>query len=402
MKTKVIVAATLLAAGGLAAGLVLLKGKTSTQETTLYLYTWTDYIDKQVIREFEEKFKVKVIEENFPSNEVMVSKLKAGGAGFDVIVPSDYMIVSMKQDNLLMKLPREKIPNLSHLSDRFKNVNYDESGEYVVPYMWGTTGFAYNSTKLTTAPKSWKEFFDLTKVQEASKRISLLDDPREVIGAALKANGFSLNSLETEELRKAKETILAFKPVVSRFDTMSYKDLLASGDLWLAQAYSGDIVKMQSQNPELRYVIPDDGATLWVDNLAIPTGSRNPELAAEFINFVMTPEINKRIATAIHYGTTNESARQLLPESELNNPSIYPPKDVEARLELFKDLGTSLETVDNLWAEIRTEESSPTEAATSGSAASESAPVGAVPAESAPVGAAPADSAPAESPSAKR
>jgi spermidine/putrescine-binding protein len=291
----------------------------------------------------------------------MISKLKAGGAGFDVIVPSDYMIATMKQENLLLKLPREKIPNLTHLSERFKNVSYDEGGEYVVPYMWGTTGIAYNSNKIENPPKSWKEFFDVERAKTADKRISLLDDPREVIGAALKANGLSLNSYQPDELNKAKTTVLTFKPFVSRFDTMSYKDLLASGDLWMAQAYSGDIVKMQNQNPELRYVIPEDGATLWVDNLAIPTGARDPELAAEFINFVMTPEINQRIALSIHYGTTNEKARQMLPASELNNTAIYPPKEVEARLELFKDLGTAVEAIDNTWAELRSSDAVPVE-----------------------------------------
>ncbi|MBM3381844.1 MAG: spermidine/putrescine ABC transporter substrate-binding protein [Betaproteobacteria bacterium] len=341
-------------------GLFALKNKSSGQRT-LHLYTWTDYIDKQVLAEFERKHNVRVIEETFPSNEVMISKLKAGGAGFDVIVPSDYMIATMKQDNLLLKLPREKIPNLTHLSERFKNVSYDAGGEYVVPYMWGTTGIAYNSKKVENPPKSWKEFFETTRAQTAEKRISLLDDPREVIGAALKANGLSLNSTQTEELSKAKMTLLTFKPFVSRFDTMSYKDLLASDDLWMAQAYSGDIVKMQAQNPELRYVIPEDGATLWVDNLAIPVSARNPELAAEFINFVMAPEINQRIALSIHYGTTNEKAREMLPASELNNAAIYPPKDVEARLELFTDLGNAVEAVDNVWAEIRASDAVPAE-----------------------------------------
>jgi len=361
MKTKALVLVFIGVVIVLATTLVVLKGKTSSTQKTLHVYTWTDYIDKQIIREFEQKFNVTVVEENFPSNEVMISKIKAGGAGFDVIVPSDYVIASMKQDNLLMKLPREKIPNLVHLSERFRSVNYDETGEHVVPYMWGTTGFAYNSKKVENPPKTWKEFFDVTKAQSSNKRISLLDDPREVLGAALKAHGISLNSIQPNELKKAKDTLLAFKPMVSRFDTMSYKDLLASGDLWIAQAYSGDIVKMQDQNPELRYVIPEDGATLWVDNLAIPNGAREPELAAEFINFIMTPEINQRIALSIHYGTTNEKARQLLPESELNNSSIYPSKDVEARLELFKDLGNAIEAVDTVWAEVRTEDALPVE-----------------------------------------
>jgi len=355
----------LVTVGVLGGTLTLLKKNSESEQKTLHLYVWTDYIDKEIIKEFEKKFNVKVSEENFPSNEVMISKLKAGGGGFDVIVPSDYMIATMKQDNLLLKLPVDKITTLSQLSEKFRKVTYDPNHEYVVPYMWGTTGFAYNSNKLKNPPKSWKEFFDVRHIQEANKRISLLDDPREVLGAGLKANGFSLNSSKAEELQKAKQSILSLKPLVSRFDTMSYKDLLASGDLWVAHAYSGDIVKMQTKNPELRYVIPDDGATLWVDNLAIPTGAPNPELAAEFINFVTTPEINQRIALSIHYATTNEKARQMLPASELQNASIYPPKEVEARLELFGDLGAAAELVDTTWAEIRAENepSAPTQPA---------------------------------------
>ena len=361
MNFKTVGIAGICIAGGLAAGVFGLSKKSRERQNTLHLYTWTDYIDKQIIREFEQKFNARVVEENFPSNEVMISKLKAGGGGFDIIVPSDYMIASMKQDKLLMKLPREKIPNLENLSARFKNVNYDPNGDFVVPYMWGTTGFAFNAQKVHNAPKSWKEFFDVARHAGLAKRISLLDDPREVLGAALKARGLSLNSTGAAELKSAKELLLAFKPLVGRFDTMSYKDLLASGDLWMAQAYSGDIIKMQKQNPDLRYVIPEDGATLWVDNLAVPTGAPNPTLAAEFINFVMTPEVNQRIAQSIHYATTNEAARRLLPESEVKNTAIYPPQDVEARLELFKDLGENTEVIDTAWAEVRTENAVPSE-----------------------------------------
>ncbi|NBW80390.1 spermidine/putrescine ABC transporter substrate-binding protein [bacterium] len=355
MKKVILAGSAILAVTGLVVGFGKLKQSANNGRKTLHLYVWTDYIDKDVIKEFESKHDVRVVEENFPSNEVMISKLKAGGGGFDLIVPSDYMIASMVQDNLLLKLPKEKIQNLANLTERFQKVDYDPTLEYTVPYMWGTTGFAYNSKKISNPPKSWKEFFDPAIVQPAYKRISLLDDPREVIGAALKANGHSLNSVVPEELNQAKQKLLSLKPLISRFDTMSYKDLLASGDLWIAQAYSGDVVKMQVTNPELRYVIPEDGATLWVDNLAIPKDSPNPELAAEFINFVLIPEVNKRIAMSIHYATTNKLARNLLPETELNNTSIYPTKEVEARLELFKDLGTASERIDTTWAEIRAE-----------------------------------------------
>jgi spermidine/putrescine-binding protein len=358
MKKSVVAGAGILAAAVLVSGIALLRKRTGAgkKENTLRVYVWTDYLDKSVISEFEKKFHAKVIEENFPSNEVMISKLQAGGGGFDLIVPSDYMIQTMRQQNLLMPLPKDKIPNLSFLSERFKKVRYDPAGEFTVPYMWGTTGIAYNSAKISQPPSSWKEFFDPAFARAADKRISLLDDPREVIGAALKSNGHSLNSTAEGELSQAKLKIINLKQFISRFDTMSYKDLLASGDLWMAQAYSGDVVKMQAGNPELRYVIPKDGATLWVDNLAIPSGSANPQLAAEFINFIMEPSINSRIAMAIRYATTNEKARQLLPPEELANPSVYPPKDVEERLELFTDLGSSTELIDNVWAEVRAED----------------------------------------------
>lgn len=356
MNKRVVTGVGLLAAAGLVAGLSFFRQTGVSKNNTLRVYVWTDYLDKSVIREFETKFNAKVVEENFPSNEVMIAKLQAGGGGFDLIVPSDYMIQTMKQENLLMTLPRNKIPNLTHLSDRFKTVSYDPNGEFTVPYMWGTTGFAYNSAKISQPPTTWKEFFDSNFARAADKRISLLDDPREVIGAALKSNGHSLNSIAENDLAQAKLKIIGLKQFISRFDTMSYKDLLASGDLWMAQAYSGDVVKMQASNPELRYVIPQDGATLWVDNLAIPTGAPNPELAAEFINYIMEPEVNARIARSIRYATTNEKARALLPQEELANPSIYPPKDVEERLELFTDLGASTELIDNVWAEVRAED----------------------------------------------
>jgi spermidine/putrescine transport system substrate-binding protein len=355
MKKIFITGAVCLGIAGTITGLGIAKKNADKSRKTLRIYVWTDYIDKQVIKDFETQTGVKIIEENFPSNEVMISKLKAGGTNYDLIIPSDYMIGSMKQDRLLMKLPKDKIPNLQYLAPRFQAVSYDPDLEYTVPYMWGTTGFAYNSNKITNPPKSWKEFFDPSFAQAAKQRLSLLDDPREVIAAALKSNSHSLNSTRPDELNQAKEKVLALKPFISRFDTMSYKDLLASGDLWVAQAYSGDVVKMQLQNPELRYVIPEDGATLWIDNLAIPAGAPHPELAAEFINFIMTPEVNKQIALSIRYATTNAKARELLPRSELENASIYPSSEVEARLELFKDLGTETEIIDTLWAEVRTE-----------------------------------------------
>ncbi|MCA2960103.1 MAG: spermidine/putrescine ABC transporter substrate-binding protein [Silvanigrellales bacterium] len=348
---KALVGVLFLAA--LAGGAFLFLKQAPAEVPVLNLYIWTDYADKEVLAAFEKEYGVRVNEENYPSNEAMMAKLKAGGSGYDIVVPSDYVVATMIQENLLAPLDKSRVPNVVNLAPEFRQVAYDPTGTYVVPYMFGTTGIAYNASKITNPPKSWAEFFDATRLAGLEKRVSLLDDPREVLGAALKRNGKSLNTTDAASLEEAKQVLLAAKPHIGRIDTMSYKDLLASGDVWLAHSYSGEVSKLRLTNPEITFVIPQEGGTIWADNLAIPANAPNKELAAKFIDFVMRPDMNAKLASTNQYATANGEARKLLAPEVLANPNIYPTAELRERLEWFADLGEATEAVDTAWNEVR-------------------------------------------------
>ena len=320
---------------------------------TLHLYIYANYIEPSVIEQFKQDYSVQVIEENCSSNEEVEGKLKAGATGYDIIVPSDYMVKRLAAAGLLAPLDHTLLPNLKFLDRRFKRPRYDPQGTYAVPYMWGTTGIGYRKSMVHPAPQSWAQFFDPAWLAPLQQRVSLLDDPREVIGAALKRDGHSINSTHPQELDQARSRLRSILPYIGRIDSNNYKDLLASADLWMVQGYSGDIIKLQENNPDIVYIIPEEGATIWADNLAIPVSSSNKELAHLFIDFAMRPEINAKIASFIHYATTNKAAKGLIPHDQLANTNIYPSEAIMAKLEWFTDLSDQSILFDTLWNELR-------------------------------------------------
>lgn len=328
-------------------------GGAAPPDRTLSLYIWAEYMDKGVLAAFEKEFGATVVEENYPSNEAMMAKLKAGASGYDVVFPSDYVVSTMIKDGLLAPIDRARVPNAVHLAPEFQKVAYDPEGRYVVPYMFGTTGIAYNAEKIANPPRSWKAFFDKETLEPLGKRVSLLDDAREVLGAAMKVRGLSLNTIDPAALADARVLVQGIKSFVGRIDTMSYKDLLASGDVWLAHAYSGETFKLQRSNPSIEFVIPEEGGTIWADNMAIPANAPNKELALQFIDYLMRPEVNAKLATSIAYATANGEARTFLSKEELGNPNVYPSAQLRERLEWFTELGDGAEAFDTAWTELR-------------------------------------------------
>jgi spermidine/putrescine-binding protein len=283
----------------------------------------------------------------------MMAKLKAGASGYDVVFPSDYVVATMVKEKLLQPLNFANIPNASNLAPEFKAVPYDPEGKFVVPYMFGTTGLLYNSAKIPNPPRSWKAFFSAEALEPLGKRVSLLDDAREVLGAAMKSKGLSLNTTDPAAVADAKTLVQGVKAFVGRFDTMSYKDLVASGDLWLAHSYSGEANKLKATMPEIEFLIPEEGGTIWADNMAVPANAPNKDLAEKFINYLMRPEVNAKLSTNIRYATANGEARKLLPAEEISNPNVYPTAELRERLEWFDDLGDATEAFDNAWTELR-------------------------------------------------
>jgi spermidine/putrescine transport system substrate-binding protein len=319
----------------------------------LHLFIWANYIDPEVYQLFEKEFGVKVIEENFDSNETLHSKLQAGVTGYDIIVPSDYKVEALIHQGLLAELDLSKILNFQNVSQRFKGLYYDPQNKYSIPYMWGTTGIGYNTTKTETPLTSWADLFEPTRLEKYANRVSVLDDPREAIGAALKYLGYSLNSIDLQALEAAKNVLLTQKPYLARYDSETYDDFLLTGDLVLAHGWSGEFAKTHLENPDIQYVIPREGGVIWADNVAIPKSSQNKEMAERFIDFLLRPEVNAKIVNYVRYPSTNEAARRdILPEI-LSDPAIYPPDEVLDKLEWIRDVGDATELYERAWTEVK-------------------------------------------------
>nr|BAL58166.1 extracellular solute-binding protein [uncultured Acetothermia bacterium] len=319
----------------------------------LHLFIWANYIDPEVYKLFEREFGVKVIEENFDSNETLRNKLQAGVTGYDIIVPSDYTVEALIRQGLLAELDLQRIPNSAHIAPRFRGLYYDPQNRYSIPYLWGTTGIGYNAQKLETPPTSWADLFEPDRLERYKNRVSMLDDPREAIGAALKYLGYSVNSTDPQQLEAAKNLLLVQKPYLARYDSETYDDFLLTGDLVVAHGWSGEFAKAHVENPNIRYVIPREGGVIWADNLAILKSSQRIDLAHTFIDFLLRPTINAKIVNFLRYPSTNEAATaHILPEI-VNDPAIYPPEEILEKLEWIRDVGDARALYERVWDEIK-------------------------------------------------
>ena len=320
----------------------------------IVMFNWTDYIDPDLYGEFEEASGVRVIEDNYSSNEELLAKLQGGSAGYAVIVPSDYTVGIMIEEGLLAKLDHANIPNLSNLADRFTQVPYDPGSVYCVPYMWGTTGFGYDSTKVDP-PASWSVFFEPDPNSDIYGRVTMLDDPRESFAAALAYLGYDINTTDEAQLNEAKDALIRAKAQLAGYDSDTYEDLVASGENLLAHGWNGDFLLAMEDNENIVYVTPKEGGVVFVDNLCIPA-SATPEqkLAGEMlINFLLEPEVAARNSEFIYYASPNKAAEAFLPEDFLNDTSIYPPAEVLNKLQYLEPVGESESVYQRLWDEVK-------------------------------------------------
>lgn len=344
-----------LVTGGVTIGLLFffaLGGQTQTTKGgELNVYIWSNYLPDSVIAEFEQKFNAKLNVELYDSNEALLAKLQSGGANFDIIVPSDYMVTVLKEQGLLQEIDLDRVSNFSNLDQQFVGLPYDPNNQYSLAYMWGTTGIAYRKDKLVEPVESWADLLD----ERYKDRIAMLDDVRETIGAMLKYQGRSLNSLEESEITAAAGLLAKQKPLVKAYDSGGFDLLLMSGDVWIAQAYSGQIAKAMMENPNIEYVVPKEGCTFFVDNLCIPRNAANKELAQEFINFVLDSRVAAEIANGTGFSTPNRSARALIRPELLSNEAAYPSREALEKCELIREVGQAIAIYDRLWTEIKSQ-----------------------------------------------
>lgn len=323
----------------------------------LHVFHWSEYIDPAIYDQFEQEFGVHVVEDNFASNEDLLAKLQAGATGYDIIVPSDYMVAIMISQNMLAKLDKSNIPNLENLDPKFTGLPFDPNGDYSVPYQWGTTGIGYRTDLVDEEITSWASIFDPANAEKYAGKIAMLNDAREAMAAALKYKGHSLNSTDPAELDEAKAVLMQQKPWLAKYDSESYNDDLVSGDLVIAHGWSGDIFVAQGEDENIAYVIPEEGGVVWVDNVAIPattTGDRQ-YTAETFINYLLEPEIGAQITNFVWYGSPNAAALPFIDEEIVGDPAIYPPPEVMERLEFIRDVGEATTLYDRLWTEIKSQ-----------------------------------------------
>lgn len=316
----------------------------------LNIYIWTNYLPQDVLDDFERRTGIDANVDTYDSNEAILDKLQSGVADYDIVVPSDYMMKILIPEGLLQELDHARLPHRENLDPRFLDQTYDPGNRHSFPYLWGTTGIGYDKTKTGGPVDSWSALFD----ERYAGRILMLDDPREAFGAALKIMGRSLNEKDPAVLRQAAEMLKKQKRLVKTYNSSDFANLLAAGDVDVAHGWNGEMAEAVAGHPDrLVYVVPREGGTLWIDNVAIPKTARNMDAAYEFLNFVMEPEIMARIVNDVHYAGANQAALSLIDEAIRNDPAIYPPGEVLDRCELIEDLGETTPLIDELWTEVK-------------------------------------------------
>ena len=323
----------------------------------LNLYNWTDYIPtgslaedaevKDLVAGFEDEFGVSVVLTFFNSNEDMLAQIDAG-ASYDVVVPSDYMVTTMRDADLLVELNRDVIPNFANIAELFSDPGYDAGNLFSAPYQWGTTGIGYLYGSIDDENGvSWGVLFDEDLAAPNAGFISLLDDTRETLGSALKYLGYSLNTLNPDEVDEAAELILSTNEWIAAFNSSSYWTLLTAGEFNVSQGWNGDfLAEYDSISTEdydayedYGYAIPLEGSAAWVDTMAIPTTVAHPCTAHTFINYMLDAENGGELTNFNYYASPNAAAEEFIYEEILEDPSIYPVPETMAILEFFVDLG---------------------------------------------------------------
>ena len=322
------------------------------EEKKLNLYNWDTYIGENTVSNFVKKFGMKVQYDLYANNEELFAKLKEGNPGYDLIWPSDYLVESMIILNKLMPIDHGKIPNIKNIDPdpNFSNPAFNPGLKYGVPYMWGTMGVGYRKSKVKEPPRSWKSLLDS---DEFSGRIALLDDPRATIGITLKYLGYTMNSINPDEIAKARDLLIKQKKHIKSFSGDSGQDLLLSGECDIVQEWNGDIIQVMEEDDDLAYIVPDEGTNVWQDNVCIPVGAPHPDNAHVFINYVLDAKVNADIANFIHYGTPNAAAKKYVLKEDLENPAIYPPPEVIAKSEAIVDVGDNARLYDEAWVAIQ-------------------------------------------------
>ena len=342
---------------GLIAGMTTGCGSASSasgENGQVIVYNWGEYIDPDTITMFEEETGIKVVYDEFETNEIMYPKVETGASEYDVICPSDYMISKMIESDLLSELNFDNMPNAkANIGEQYweQSKGFDPENKYSVPYCWGTVGILYNKTMVDEPIDSWSVLWD-PKYKDS---ILMQDSVRDAFGVTLKYLGYSLNSTDLDELNEAKNLLIKQKPLVQAYVVDQVRDKMIGNEAAIGVIYSGEAIYTQKENPNLEYVIPKEGSNIWIDSWVIPKNAEHKENAEKFINFLCRPDIALKNFEYITYSTPNEAARELIEDESIRNSKIaFPDASELSGCETFKFLGDKNDAVYNeLWREVK-------------------------------------------------
>ncbi|KZN23058.1 ABC transporter substrate-binding protein [Haladaptatus sp. R4] len=327
-------------------------------EDQLNIFQWGDYWPDGTVQDFEKAYGVKVNVSNYASNEEMFNKLKAGGTSqYDLIFPSDYMINVLVKQGMIRKFDKQKIPNYSNLDKKFTDTPYDPNpGTYSAPYQWGTSGIGYNKQMLGGNVKidSWDAMWN-TKWKG---QMTMLNDMRETIGAALKRLGYSLNTKDEKKINEAKQTLIKQKKLLKTYDSSNFTTNLINKQASPVHGWSGGVFQAywetnKNGSSPIGYTVPKEGGVIWVDNGAVTKDANHPNAAYAFINYYLNAKIGARITNYTYYGSPNKAAEKNINKDILNNKSIYPDSKTMKKLEYIRNIGQATTKYNEAWTEIK-------------------------------------------------
>ena len=318
-------------------------------EKALNIFCWSEYVPQEIIDTFTEETGIKVSVENYSSNEEMLAKLLAGGGSYDLIQPSEYVVEGLIKENLLTPIDHGTIPNMKNIAPEFRNMSFDPGNKFSIPYMAGTVGIVVNTELVEDEIKSFNDVFQ----DKFKKNIVVLDDAREIVSWGFDTLGIPINEVSEENLNKVRPLLEKWLPLVKVFDSDSPKTSLLNGDVALGVVWGGEGAILLNENKKFKWVMPAEGAHLFVDNLAIPKAAAHPTNAQLFMNFVLRPDMSAKISEAFPYLNPNAAARELLTPEQRSNPASYPTADELSKMQTFKDIGEQATKIDELVTSLK-------------------------------------------------
>lgn len=320
------------------------------KKPVLHIFNWDDYINPDLVLAFEEAFDCRVMIDSFDSNEAMLAKLQAGATGYDILVPSSYMVKILARKDMIIELDHSKIPNLKHVDQEYLNkLAFDKTMKHSVPYLLAPTGIGWVADKTENIEPTWAMF----EREDLKGRMTLLNDSRETIGAALKYLGQSLNTTNDAEIEAAKNVVIGWKKNIAKFESDQYDGGLASAEFLLSHAYAGDALQAQEDNENVEFAVPVEGTSIACDDLVITKTAPNPELAYQFINFMTEPQNAAENMDYIYYLAPNSSAYDLVSDDFKSIDALFLDDEKLKNCEMIDDLGDANAKYNKAWDEIK-------------------------------------------------